>query len=232
MKSEWTGRGDPAGSGGARRHHLRSGDDDWWRSTQRGANAVRISSRSPRGSLSNRRLLVLPESRAGRPRADLSRVSSAHCPPVRPWVRGGAPSVGGGNGRGLWSQTRGEPAGAVAAGRGCGTSHPRSIGAPGGQRPPPAVARFASHAIRSATGFTCCHVHSDEARSLFGGNAAQSLLAFDAPLTAGFGLILTDLGNAIGWLITLGNKRELVRNLILLAASSTVTSRVLAPYSG
>ncbi len=113
-----------------------------------------------------------------------------------------------------------------------GTSHPGSIGAPGGQRPPPAVARFASHAIRSATRFTCCHVHGDEARSLFGGNAAQSLLAFDAPLTAGFGLFLNDLGNAIGWPITLGNERELVRNLILGAASSTVTFRVLAPNSG
>ena len=75
---------------------------------------------------------------------------------------------------------------------------------PGGQRHPLAVARFATHAIRSATGFACSHFHGDEARALLGGNAAHSFLPLEAPLTAGFGLFLTLLGHAVGWPIARG----------------------------
>ncbi|MBW3632768.1 MAG: NAD(P)/FAD-dependent oxidoreductase [Chloroflexi bacterium] len=81
---------------------------------------------------------------------------------------------------------------------------PDLLAPPGGQRHPLAVARFATHAIRSTTGFACSHFHGDEARALLGGNAAHSFLPLEAPLTAGFGLFLTLLGHTVGWPIARG----------------------------
>jgi phytoene dehydrogenase-like protein len=96
---------------------------------------------------------------------------------------------------------------------------PDLLAPPGGQRHPLAVARFASHAIRSATGFSCSHFHGDQARALLGGNAAHSFLPLDAPLTAGFGLFLTLLGHAVGWPIARGGAGAISSSLVGLLES-------------
>ena len=107
---------------------------------------------------------------------------------------------------------------------------PDLLAPPGGQRHPLAAARFALHAVRSATGFACSHFHGDEARALLGGSAAHSFLPLDAPLTAGFGLFLTLLGHAVGWPIARGGagtiSSALVSVLESLGGSIVVNHRV------
>ena len=107
---------------------------------------------------------------------------------------------------------------------------PDLLAPPGRQRHPLAVAPFAAHAVRSATGFACSHFHGDEARALLGGNAAHSFLPLEAPLTAGFGLFLTLLGHEVGWPIARGGAGAisfaLASVLEALGGSITVNHRV------
>ncbi len=76
-------------------------------------------------------------------------------------------------------------------------------------RHPLASARFGLQGIRSAAGFACSHFHGDEARALLAGNAAHAFLPLEAPLTAGFGLLLTILGHAVGWPLPRGGAGQL-----------------------
>ena len=100
---------------------------------------------------------------------------------------------------------------------------------PRGVRHPLASARFGLHGIRSAVGFACSHFHGDEARALIAGNAAHSLLPLEAPLTAGFGLLLTILAHAVGWPIPRGGAGQLSVALLSLLHGLGAEVRVAAP---
>lgn len=96
---------------------------------------------------------------------------------------------------------------------------PDILAPPGKQRHILALARFGQHAIRSASGFACSHFHGDAARALLAGNAAHSLLPMDAPITAGFGLILGLLGHGPGWPIVAGGAGQLTTALVEILTS-------------
>src|SRR3954467_9397946 len=64
------------------------------------------------------------------------------------------------------------------------------LGPPAVPKHPFALARFGCHALRSATGFATSTFRNERTRALFAGIAAHSMLALDAPLTAGVGLAL------------------------------------------
>ncbi|MBM3660662.1 MAG: NAD(P)/FAD-dependent oxidoreductase, partial [Actinobacteria bacterium] len=70
------------------------------------------------------------------------------------------------------------------------------IGVP---RAPFTMARFGLDAVRSVEGLTGHRFQTDEARALLAGSAAHSMVALDAPATAGYGLFLTLLAHAVGW---------------------------------
>jgi phytoene dehydrogenase-like protein len=61
------------------------------------------------------------------------------------------------------------------------------------------VARFGMKAVRSATGFAAASFAEPEARALFAGLAAHSMLALDRAGTASFGLVLGILAHHVGW---------------------------------
>ena len=66
-------------------------------------------------------------------------------------------------------------------------------------RHPLALARFGLPALRSARGLSRARFRGEEARALFGGLAAHSMLPLTAPLSASFGLVLGLYAHAVGW---------------------------------
>ena len=66
-------------------------------------------------------------------------------------------------------------------------------------RHPVALARFGLSAIRSAEGLARHRFRTPEARALFAGHAAHSILALDRPASASFGLVLALLAHRVGW---------------------------------
>jgi phytoene dehydrogenase-like protein len=66
-------------------------------------------------------------------------------------------------------------------------------------RHPLALARFGVPALLPATALARLCFRGQEARALFGGMAAHSMVALDRPLTASFGLVLGLLAHAVGW---------------------------------
>lgn len=81
-------------------------------------------------------------------------------------------------------------------------------------RAPITVARFGLDAVRSLHGLTARRFRSDEARALLAGSAAHSMLALDAPATAGYGLFLTLLGHAVGWPVAAGGSQRITDALV------------------
>ena len=75
------------------------------------------------------------------------------------------------------------------------------------------MARFAYYGIRSAEGLARSLFKSREARGLFAGLAAHSIMPLDKSITAGFGLMLGVLGHAVGWPIPLGGSQSLANAL-------------------
>ena len=61
------------------------------------------------------------------------------------------------------------------------------------------MARFGSHALRSAQGLARGHFRGERASALFAGLSAHSFLPLDQPGSAAFGLILGVLGHLNGW---------------------------------
>ncbi len=53
--------------------------------------------------------------------------------------------------------------------------------------------------------------HDDEARALFAGHAAHSLVPLSEPFTAGFGLLLSASAHAVGWPFPAGGAGEITR---------------------
>jgi phytoene dehydrogenase-like protein len=66
-------------------------------------------------------------------------------------------------------------------------------------RHPFTLARFGLSAIHSAEGLARSRFKTPEARALFGGVAAHSMLPLDQSPTAGVGLLLLSLAHAVGW---------------------------------
>ena len=66
-------------------------------------------------------------------------------------------------------------------------------------RHPIALARFGLPALCSAEGLARSRFRTTEARALFAGHAAHSLLALDQTASASFGLVLGTLAHRVGW---------------------------------
>lgn len=80
-------------------------------------------------------------------------------------------------------------------------------------RHPLALARFARHALRSASGLATSAFEGERARALFGGLAAHSMLSLTAPGSAAFGLVLGMLGHAVGWPLIRGGSQRIADGL-------------------
>ena len=85
-------------------------------------------------------------------------------------------------------------------------------------RIPPAhpvhLARFGLHGIRSAHGLANSRFETDEARALFAGLAAHSILSLRSPATAAYGLILGVLGHVVGWPMARGGSQRIADALV------------------
>jgi phytoene dehydrogenase-like protein len=79
---------------------------------------------------------------------------------------------------------------------------------------PITLARFGLHAMRSVTGLTAARFSTDAARALLAGSAAHSMVALDAPATAGYGLFLTMLAHSVGWPVAAGGSQRLADALV------------------
>jgi phytoene dehydrogenase-like protein len=78
-------------------------------------------------------------------------------------------------------------------------------------RHPIALARFGLGAMRSATGFARGNFESEEARALFAGNAAHSVLPLENAFTAAVTLALTLAGHSGGWPVAKGGSRSIAQ---------------------
>jgi phytoene dehydrogenase-like protein len=83
------------------------------------------------------------------------------------------------------------------------------LGPPRFPRHPIALARFGARALRSARGLAEAHFVTEEARALFGGLAAHSMLSLEQSPSAAFGLILGLLGHLFGWPVPRGGARRI-----------------------
>ena len=81
-------------------------------------------------------------------------------------------------------------------------------------RHPLALARFGLPGLRSARGFARGAFDGDEARALFAGMAAHSMLALDQKLTAAFGLVFGLFAHAFGWPMARGGSQRIVDALV------------------
>jgi phytoene dehydrogenase-like protein len=76
-------------------------------------------------------------------------------------------------------------------------------------RHPLALARFGLPALRSTTGLARSRFRGDDARALFAGLGAHSMLALERPLSASFGLVLGLIAHAVGWPMVKGGSSAL-----------------------
>jgi phytoene dehydrogenase-like protein len=76
-------------------------------------------------------------------------------------------------------------------------------------RHPLALARFGLPALRSANALARRRFEGRDARALFAGSAAHSMLPLEAPASASFGLVLTLLGHAVGWPFARGGSQRI-----------------------
>ena len=81
---------------------------------------------------------------------------------------------------------------------------------------PLALARFARHAARSATGLATRSFRGDRARALLAGCAAHSMVPLERSPTAGFGLVLLLSGHLFGWPFPRGGSRRIADALVSL----------------
>jgi phytoene dehydrogenase-like protein len=81
-------------------------------------------------------------------------------------------------------------------------------------RHPLALARFGLPALRSARGLARSRFRDEEARALFGGVSAHSMLRLDRPLSASFGLVLATYAHAVGWPMVRGGAGGLADALV------------------
>ena len=87
-------------------------------------------------------------------------------------------------------------------------------------RAPLTLARFGANAIRPARALARARFDTDEARALFAGSAAHSMLSLDAAVTAGYGMFLTLLGHLVGWPMISGGSQRLADALAAVLEAS------------
>lgn len=80
-------------------------------------------------------------------------------------------------------------------------------------RHPLALARFGTTALRSAAGLARSRFKTKQARALFAGLAAHSILPLRKPATASFGLVLAALGHVFGWPFPKGGSQAIADSL-------------------
>ncbi len=78
---------------------------------------------------------------------------------------------------------------------------------------PGAVARFASLGLLPAT-VLAGHFRTEEGRALVAGAAAHAIRPLGAPLTAGFGLLMTLLAHQVGWPVAEGGSARVTEALV------------------
>jgi phytoene dehydrogenase-like protein len=97
-------------------------------------------------------------------------------------------------------------------------------------RAPVGMARYGAVGVRSAVGLARGRFHEEEASALFAGLAGHSMLPLDAPITAGYGLMLGLLGHLVGWPVAAGGSQAiadaLVASLVALGGSVELDHRV------
>ena len=81
-------------------------------------------------------------------------------------------------------------------------------------RAPVTAARYGLVGLRSATSLGRARFTGDEAQALLAGLAAHSMLSLDAPITAGFGLLLGLLGHVAGWPVAVGGSQTIADALV------------------
>ncbi len=75
-------------------------------------------------------------------------------------------------------------------------------------------ARFGRHALRSCDALARSCFRDDDARALFAGCAAHSVVALDRAGTAAFGLVLAAAAHAIDWPCARGGSQAIIRALV------------------
>lgn len=83
-------------------------------------------------------------------------------------------------------------------------------------RHPILMARFGLLALRSACSLAKSKFSGEQARALFAGLAAHSIMPLDKPITAAVGLILGTLGHVFGWPIPRGGSQKIADALAAL----------------
>lgn len=83
-------------------------------------------------------------------------------------------------------------------------------------RHPVALARYGLAGIWPARAVARRRFETDGARALFAGLAAHSILSLDAPVTAGYGLMLGLLGHLVGWPMAEGGSQAIATALVSL----------------
>lgn len=76
-------------------------------------------------------------------------------------------------------------------------------------RRPWRLARFGLWSLPSATNFARHRFGAEEARALFAGMAAHSILPLDRPLTSAFGLLFSLTGHTVGWPLPRGGSQAI-----------------------
>ena len=71
------------------------------------------------------------------------------------------------------------------------------------------MAHFAYYAIRSAEGLIQSRFREKEAKALFAGLSAHSIMSLDKWITASFGMVLGILGHAVGWPLPKGGSQKI-----------------------
>jgi phytoene dehydrogenase-like protein len=80
-------------------------------------------------------------------------------------------------------------------------------------RHPLALGRFGLSGLRSASSLARSRFRGTQARGLFAGMAAHSMLALDRPATAAYGLMLGLFGHAVGWPLARGGSQQFMNAL-------------------
>jgi phytoene dehydrogenase-like protein len=88
------------------------------------------------------------------------------------------------------------------------------LGPPRAPRYPIKLARFGWRALRSGYGFAKGSFSSVQARALFAGLAAHSMLPLEQVPSAAFGLVLGITGHAVGWPVPRGGAQNITRALV------------------
>ena len=83
-------------------------------------------------------------------------------------------------------------------------------------RHPLAMARFGLAGLLPAS-VLARRFRTEEAQALLAGAAAHTMLPLTAPLTSGFGLLLTDAAHSVGWPVVEGGSARLIDALIARA---------------